>query len=153
MAARRAKTLKLDHVAIAVDDLEAAVEAYCSALGTKKVNYETVESEGVRLAIFRLDEGRIELMQPLSDSGPIADYIKKRGQTSLWIDLFEECACTARIVLHDRYGARNVAALASPHPGRQVVHVDGPCGLNKSVMYLDQSGVQIAHPAQRLEQR
>lgn len=71
--------MKLDHVAIAVDDLEAAVEAYCSALGTKDVKYETVESEGVRLAIFRLDEGRIELMQPLSKSGPIADYVKKRG--------------------------------------------------------------------------
>ena len=71
--------MKLDHVAIAVDDLEEAVKAYCLALGTSDVKYETVESEGVRLAIFRLEDGRLELMQPLSDEGPVADYLRRRG--------------------------------------------------------------------------
>ncbi len=75
---RRAR-VKLDHVAIAVENLEEAAKAYCSALGTSDVKYETVESEGVRLAIFRLEEGRLELMQPLSGDGPIADYLRKRG--------------------------------------------------------------------------
>lgn len=71
--------VKLDHVAIAVDDLEAAVKSYSSALGIGDAKYETVESEGVRLAIFKLQEGRIELMQPTSESGPVADYLRKRG--------------------------------------------------------------------------
>lgn len=79
MAAGRAGAVKLDHVAIAVDDLDEAVRAYGLALGTSEVKYETVESEGVRLAIFRLEEGRLELMQPLSDDGPVADYLRRRG--------------------------------------------------------------------------
>ena len=79
MGPGRRGPVKLDHVAIAVDDLQEAVKSYCSALGTQDVKYETVQSEGVRLAIFRLEEGRLELMQPLSDEGPIADYLRKRG--------------------------------------------------------------------------
>lgn len=79
MARPRPAPVKLDHVAIAVDDLEAAVKSYSSALGIVDVKYETVESEGVRLAIFKLQEGRIELMQPTSESGPVADYLRKRG--------------------------------------------------------------------------
>lgn len=79
MAAGREGAVKLDHVAIAVDDLDEAVKAYSLALGTSDVKYETVESEGVRLAIFRLEEGRLELMQPLSDDGPVAEYVRRRG--------------------------------------------------------------------------
>lgn len=79
MAAGREGAVKLDHVAIAVDDLDEAVKAYSLALGTSEVKYETVESEGVRLAIFRLEEGRLELMQPLSDDGPVAEYVRRRG--------------------------------------------------------------------------
>lgn len=79
MWAARRPAVKLDHVAIAVENLEEAAEAYRSALGAPEVVYETVESEGVRLAIFPLEEGRLELMEPISKEGPVADYIRRRG--------------------------------------------------------------------------
>ncbi|HXV37976.1 MAG TPA: VOC family protein, partial [Nitrosopumilaceae archaeon] len=56
--------MKIDHIAIAVNNVEAATKQYQQALGVKEVIYETVESEGVKLAILRLENGRIELMEP-----------------------------------------------------------------------------------------
>ncbi len=51
--------MKIDHIAIAVNDVEAAAKTYKEALGVDKVEYETVESEGVKLAILHLENGRI----------------------------------------------------------------------------------------------
>ena len=54
--------MKIDHIAIAVNDVEEAAKTYKEALGVEKIEYETVESEGVKLAILHLENGRIELM-------------------------------------------------------------------------------------------
>ncbi len=72
--------MKIDHIAIAVNDVEAAAKTYKDALGVDKVEYETVESEGVKLAIIHLENGRIELMQPTNDSSPIKKFLEKKGQ-------------------------------------------------------------------------
>lgn len=66
-------------MAIAVNDLAEASATYKKALGAEKVEYETVESEGVRIAIIRMENGRIELMQPTSDSSPIKKFLDARG--------------------------------------------------------------------------
>ena len=72
--------MKIDHIAIAVNDVESAAKTYKDALGVDKVEYETVESEGVKLAIIHLENGRIELMQPTNDSSPIKKFLEKKGQ-------------------------------------------------------------------------
>ncbi|ABK77109.1 methylmalonyl-CoA epimerase/lactoylglutathione lyase [Cenarchaeum symbiosum A] len=72
--------MEIDHVAIAVRDVEAAAKDYGRALGIEKIEYETVEGEGVRLAILRLGDARIELMQPTGDASPIAKFLEKRGE-------------------------------------------------------------------------
>ncbi len=54
--------MKIDHIAIAVNNVKEAAKTYKEALGVDKVEYETVESEGVKLAILHLENGRIELM-------------------------------------------------------------------------------------------
>ena len=72
--------MKIDHIAIAVNNLEAAVKQYQQALGIKEVIYETVESEGVKLAIIKLENGRIELMQPTRDDSPIKKFLEKKGE-------------------------------------------------------------------------
>ena len=72
--------MKIDHIAIAVNDVEESAKTYKEALGADKVEFETVESEGVRVAIIPLENGRIELMQPTSDSSPIKKFLEKRGQ-------------------------------------------------------------------------
>jgi methylmalonyl-CoA/ethylmalonyl-CoA epimerase len=72
--------MKIDHIAIAVNDVESAAKQYQQALGVQEVIYETVESEGVKLAILRLENGRIELMQPTRDDSPIKKFLEKKGE-------------------------------------------------------------------------
>jgi methylmalonyl-CoA/ethylmalonyl-CoA epimerase len=72
--------MKIDHIAIAVNDVESAAKQYQQALGVDKVIFETVESEGVKLAILKLENGRIELMQPTRDDSPIKKFLEKKGE-------------------------------------------------------------------------
>ncbi len=72
--------MKIDHIAIAVNDVEAAVKQYQEALDVKDVEFETVESEGVKIGILHLENGRIELMQPTNDSSPIKKFLDKKGE-------------------------------------------------------------------------
>lgn len=72
--------MKIDHIAIAVNDVMAAAKQYQDALGVEKIIYETVESEGVKLAIIKLENGRIELMQPTRDDSPIKKFLDKKGE-------------------------------------------------------------------------
>lgn len=72
--------MKIDHIAIAVNDVVESARVYKQALGVDDVEFETVESEGVKVAIIRLDNGRIELMQPTNDSSPIKKFLEKKGQ-------------------------------------------------------------------------
>ena len=71
--------MKIDHVAIAVDDVEKSTKIYQEALDVKDVEYETVESEGVKIAILHLENANIELMEPTNDSSPIKKFLEKRG--------------------------------------------------------------------------
>jgi len=72
--------MKIDHIAIAVDNVEESAKAYQEALGVDDVEFETVESEGVKVAIIHLENGRIELMQPTNDTSPIKKFLDKKGQ-------------------------------------------------------------------------
>ena len=72
--------MKIDHIAIAVDDVEESSKVYQEALGIDDVEFETVESEGVKVAILHLENGRIELMQPTNESSPIKKFLEKKGQ-------------------------------------------------------------------------
>ena len=72
--------MKIDHIAIAVNNVEEAAKIYQEALGVDIVEFETVESEGVKLAIIPLENGRIELMQPMNDESPIKKFLDKKGQ-------------------------------------------------------------------------
>jgi len=72
--------MKIDHIAIAVNNVEDAAKIYQKALGVDTVEFEIVESEGVKLAIIHLENGRIELMQPMNDESPIKKFLDKKGQ-------------------------------------------------------------------------
>ena len=71
--------MKIDHIAIAVTDVEESAKVYQEALGVHNVEFETVESEGVKIAIIHLENGRIELMQPTNDISPIKKFLDKKG--------------------------------------------------------------------------
>lgn len=72
--------MKIDHIAIAVNDVESAAKQYQEALGVDEIEFETVETEGVKVAIIHLDNGRIELMEPTNDTSPIKKFLEKKGQ-------------------------------------------------------------------------
>ena len=72
--------MKIDHIAIAVNDVETAAKEYQDALGVDSVEFETVETEGVKVAIIHLSNGRIELMQPTNDNSPIKKFLEKKGE-------------------------------------------------------------------------
>jgi len=71
--------MKIDHIAIAVNNVEESAKVYQEALGVDSVEFETVESEGVKVAIIHLENGRIELMQPTNDASPIKKFLDKKG--------------------------------------------------------------------------
>jgi methylmalonyl-CoA/ethylmalonyl-CoA epimerase len=72
--------MKIDHVAIAVNNVDEAVKEYQQALGIKEVEFETVETEGVRVAILHLENSRIELMEPTREDSPIKKFLTSRGE-------------------------------------------------------------------------
>jgi methylmalonyl-CoA/ethylmalonyl-CoA epimerase len=72
--------MRIDHVAIAVNNLDDAVKEYQTALGVEEVEFETVETEGVRVAILHLDNSRIELMEATKDTSPIKKFLTTKGE-------------------------------------------------------------------------
>jgi methylmalonyl-CoA/ethylmalonyl-CoA epimerase len=70
----------LDHVAILVSDLDAAIRLYRDVYGLTLAEVEEVPTEQVRVAIFGHGAGRIELISPSGPSSPMAKAIEKRGE-------------------------------------------------------------------------
>jgi methylmalonyl-CoA epimerase len=71
---------RLDHIGIAVRDLETAVRVYTEGLGLACDHRETVEDQQVRTAFLPVGETHVELLESLSPEGPIGRYIAKRGE-------------------------------------------------------------------------
>jgi methylmalonyl-CoA/ethylmalonyl-CoA epimerase len=70
---------RLDHVAIAVPDLDAAIRRFCEDLGLSLGGQEDVVSAQTKTAFLPVDGTRIELIHPLDGQGPVAKYLAKRG--------------------------------------------------------------------------
>lgn len=71
--------VRIEHVAIAVPDLEAAISTFASILGLPVSGRETVESEQVNVAFFDLGTTRIELLEPTADESPVGKFLDRRG--------------------------------------------------------------------------
>lgn len=71
---------KIEHIGIAVTNLDAAIQTYSELLGTPCYKLEAVESEGVKTAFFQVGESKIELLEATNDDSPIAKFIAKKGE-------------------------------------------------------------------------
>ena len=71
---------RLDHIGIAVRDLESAVRTYERGLGLVCTHRETVETEQVKTAFLPLGDTHLELLESLSPDGPIGRFLEKRGE-------------------------------------------------------------------------
>ncbi|WP_397539177.1 methylmalonyl-CoA epimerase [Rummeliibacillus pycnus] len=70
----------VDHIGIAVKDLDERVTYYTNVLGMKLINVEEVESEQVRVAFIDAGNTHIELLEPLTKESAIYKYLEKRGE-------------------------------------------------------------------------
>ena len=71
---------EIDHVAIAVHDLEAAISYYQRAFGGTVYHREVVESDGVEEALLKVAESYIQLLTPTRPDSPVAKSLEKRGE-------------------------------------------------------------------------
>jgi methylmalonyl-CoA/ethylmalonyl-CoA epimerase len=71
--------LKIEHIGIAVGDMAAANDLFARLLGTEHYKIETVASEQVATAFFRIGESKIELLEATGPDSAIAKFIEKRG--------------------------------------------------------------------------
>lgn len=71
---------KIEHIGIAVKDLEAANNTYEKLLGYEPYKQEVVDSEGVATSFFTSGESKIELLAATNPDSPIAKFIERRGE-------------------------------------------------------------------------
>jgi methylmalonyl-CoA/ethylmalonyl-CoA epimerase len=69
----------IDHVGVAVEDVDAALALYRDALGMLLVHREAVASQGVDAALLDIGDGHVELLAPLGPETPVGKFLSKRG--------------------------------------------------------------------------
>ena len=73
-------TLKIEHVGIAVKNLEKSNLLFEALLGSQPYKTEEVLAEGVLVSFFRTGDSKIELLQALKENSPVAKFINKKGE-------------------------------------------------------------------------
>ena len=71
---------EIDHVAIAVNDLEAAIEYYRNVYGVEVEHREVVERDGVEEALLKVAESYVQLLTPVRDDSTVAKYLVTKGE-------------------------------------------------------------------------
>lgn len=119
------KVLKVDHIGIAVKDLEQAKKFYTEMLGMEAMGEEVVEQQKVKVCFIPSGDSEVELLESTSPDGPIAKFIEKNGEgiqhMALRVDNIEAALADLKakgVRLIDekpRYGAGG-ASIAFLHP-------------------------------------
>jgi methylmalonyl-CoA/ethylmalonyl-CoA epimerase len=123
---RVVKLLNLDHVAIAVNDLDATIEGYRSRYNVEPIYREKVKSQGVEEAMIPLGGSFVQLLQPLGPETPVGKFLSKNGEglhhvayavVSIEAALAHLAERGARLIdTEPRVGGRG-ARIAFVHPG------------------------------------
>ena len=71
---------EIDHVAIAVHDIDAAIEWYRGTLGARVAHREVVEHDGVEEALLKVAESYVQLVAPTRENSPVARFLAARGE-------------------------------------------------------------------------
>lgn len=71
---------KIEHIGIAVKNIENATKIYTSLLGHFPYKTEEVKSEAVKTSFFKTGDSKIELLEAMNSDSPIAKFIEKRGE-------------------------------------------------------------------------
>jgi methylmalonyl-CoA/ethylmalonyl-CoA epimerase len=105
---------EIDHVAIAVGDLDAAIEFYGRVFGATVAHREVVESDGVEEALLQVAESYVQLLTPTRPDSPVARFLDKRGEGLHHVG-YRVADCAAALEAMKTAGA--VAIDEAPRPG------------------------------------
>jgi methylmalonyl-CoA epimerase len=119
------KVVTLDHIGIAVKNMEETLAFYRDTLGIASVGTEVIEDQKVKVAFLPVGDTELELLESTSPEGPVAKFIEKRGEgiqhIALRVDNIEKALQELKdkgvqlIDQQPRYGAGN-AKIAFLHP-------------------------------------
>lgn len=70
---------RIDHVGVAVEDLDAGIALYEKSFEMELVHRETVESQGVEAVLLDVGDGHVELLAPLGPETPVGRYLERKG--------------------------------------------------------------------------
>ena len=120
--------MRVDHIAIAVNDADRALENYKKILKIDNIDVEEVPNEKVKVVMLNLEDTRLELIEPLEDTSPISKFLKERGEG------IHHIAITADEIEHDvnqakANGMRFLGELRTGSYGRKITFIH-PKSLN-----------------------
>ena len=121
---------EIDHVAIAVNDLEAAIAYYRDTFGAEVDHREVVESDGVEEALLRVADSYVQLLTPTRDDSPVAKYLERKGEGLHHVG-YRVADCGAALEAVKSQGGRMIDE--APRPGSRgttvaFVHPKGAFG-------------------------
>jgi len=105
---------EIDHVAIAVRDLDAAIAWYADVLGAAVVHRELVASDGVEEALVAVAESYVQLLTPTTETSPVARFLSSRGE-GLHHVAYRVADCAEALAAVRAAGARVIDEV--PRPG------------------------------------
>jgi methylmalonyl-CoA/ethylmalonyl-CoA epimerase len=118
----------VDHIAIAVNNVEQALKNYQNILKIEKIDIEEVPNEKVRVVMLKLEDSRIELMEPMTDDSPISKFLKEKGEgihhIAITADNIEDDVARAK-----KNGMRFLGEIRSGSYGRKITFIH-PKSLN-----------------------
>jgi methylmalonyl-CoA/ethylmalonyl-CoA epimerase len=121
---------EIDHVAIAVRDLDAAVAWYEEMFGATVAHREKVDRDGVEEALLKVADSYVQLLTPTSDASTVAKYLEQRGEGIHHVG-YRVDDCAAALATLKRHGTRVIDE--QPRPGSRgttvaFVHPKGAFG-------------------------
>ena len=105
---------EIDHIAIAVHDLDAAVAYYESTFGCVVAHRELIDTDGVEEALLKVADSYIQLLTPTRDDSPVAKYLERKGEGIHHVGYrVDDCAAALAQVIAQGYKTIDQA----PRPG------------------------------------
>jgi len=121
---------EIDHVAIAVNDLEAAIDYYRTTYGCEVEHREVVERDGVEEALLKVADSYVQLLTPTRDDSPVAKYLATKGEVLHHVG-YRVADCAEALESVKAHGGRVIDE--QPRPGSRgttvaFVHPKGALG-------------------------
>lgn len=130
---------EIDHVAVAVRDLDAALEWYRAVFGAEVAHRERVDRDGVEEALLRVAESYVQLLTPLRPDSTVARFLERRGEGLHHVAFrVDDCAAALRAAVAG--GATAIDAVPRPGGRGTTVAFLHPAGAFGTLIELVQEG-------------